>query len=520
MADINSSLPIRTQTDGDVVAKISDGTRTATVRDTGASDSLNVAVTDASGNQITSFGGGVEYTEDAAAAADPVGKAVILVRSDTPGTLVGTDGDNVAQRGTNYGAAYVQIVTSAGAFVDSFSGGVQYTEGDTDATITGNAMLMEVAANALQPVQGTVADGLLVNLGSNNDVTVTSGSITADTELANAVTLGDGNGNPTTAPVGAYTHIWNGSTWDRLREVVNATNSTGLGILATGILAQFDDATPTSITENSFGNVRISANRNLYNTIRDAAGNERGVNVNASNQLTVSVDNTVTVAAHAVTNAGTFAVQVDGAALTALQLIDDVVFTDDVAFTPATSKVAMVGAQFDDVATDSVDEGDAGALRMSGNRNLYMQIRDVSAERSATVTASNALKVDGSAVTQPVSIVDAQVANEVHSYDTSAGISAAASDNHDYTIGNTALLLKSISASSSGKMKIELQVGPVGTLVTKGVWFTTSANPNLDVTFPQPIEVPSASTGTVRIIRTNLESSAMDVYSFINGKEV
>lgn len=36
---------------------ITDGTEDATVRDTGVSDSLNVAIVDASGNQITSFGG-------------------------------------------------------------------------------------------------------------------------------------------------------------------------------------------------------------------------------------------------------------------------------------------------------------------------------------------------------------------------------------------------------------------------------------------------------------------------------
>ena len=38
--------------------QLSDGARTATVRDTGANDSLNVAIVDASGGQITSFGGG------------------------------------------------------------------------------------------------------------------------------------------------------------------------------------------------------------------------------------------------------------------------------------------------------------------------------------------------------------------------------------------------------------------------------------------------------------------------------
>jgi len=52
-------------------------------------------------------------------------------------------------------------------------GGVEYTEGDTDATIVGSALMMEVAGDTLRPVQGTVAAGLLVNLGTNNDVIVT-----------------------------------------------------------------------------------------------------------------------------------------------------------------------------------------------------------------------------------------------------------------------------------------------------------------------------------------------------------
>ena len=72
--------------------------------------------------RVTGGGGGTEYTEDAAAAADPVGGVQILVRADTPGAVASTNGDNLAQRGTNYGAAYVQVVTSSGAFVDSFGG--------------------------------------------------------------------------------------------------------------------------------------------------------------------------------------------------------------------------------------------------------------------------------------------------------------------------------------------------------------------------------------------------------------
>jgi len=116
------------------------------------------------------IGGGTEYTEDAAAAADPIGKASILVRKDTPATLVSADGDNVAQRGTNYGAAYTQVVTSAGAFVDTFGGGTQYTEADIDATITGTAVMWEDAADTLRAASAAKPLPVTANLaaGTNN----------------------------------------------------------------------------------------------------------------------------------------------------------------------------------------------------------------------------------------------------------------------------------------------------------------------------------------------------------------
>lgn len=71
------------------------------------------------------------------------------------------------------------VVTSAGALTTSGAGGgTQYTEGDpADATLTGTVALMEIAGNLVAPLQGTVADGLLVNLGANNDI---SGTVTAN----------------------------------------------------------------------------------------------------------------------------------------------------------------------------------------------------------------------------------------------------------------------------------------------------------------------------------------------------
>ena len=70
-----------------------------------------------------------------------------------------------------------------------------------------------------------------------------------------------------------------------------------------------------------------------------------------------------------VINAGTFATQVDGAALTALQLVDDVVHSGDA----AVSKYALIGAVLDDAATGAVTENQANALRMSSRRALLVE---------------------------------------------------------------------------------------------------------------------------------------------------
>lgn len=104
------------------------------------------------------------------------------------------------------------------------------------------------------------------------------------------------------------------------------------------------------------------------------------VNVKVSPSGAMTVDGTVAVSSiasvpsHAVTNAGTFATQVDGSALTALQLIDDPVFADDAAFTVGTSKVAMAGVQAvaHGSTPDTADALDATALIANRHRIPFM----------------------------------------------------------------------------------------------------------------------------------------------------
>lgn len=68
---------------------------------------------------------------------------------------------------------------------------------------------------------------------------------------------------------------------------------------------------------------------------------------------------------------------------------------DDTAFGIATDQVTPIGALADDVASDSVDEGDVGLVRMALNRILYTIIRDGAGnERGATVGADLGLDTD------------------------------------------------------------------------------------------------------------------------------
>lgn len=128
--------------------------------------------------------------------------------------------------------------------------------------------------------------------------------------------------------------------------------------------AEFDDTTPDSVDEGDGGALRMSANRNLYSTIRDAAGNERGANVNASNQLAI---------AGPVTNAGTFAVQVDGSALTALQLLDNIVAVEDAVAGSGFSGVPFLAVR-QDSHSDLAADGDFIAPTIDADGGLRVSI--------------------------------------------------------------------------------------------------------------------------------------------------
>lgn len=105
-----------------------------------------------------------------------IGGGTQYTEGDTDATITGTailweDATNTLKSVNASDPLPVNVVAGS-------TSGTEYTEGDTDATISGVALMWEDAADTLRAISATKP--LPVDLGSNNDVTITSGSITAN----------------------------------------------------------------------------------------------------------------------------------------------------------------------------------------------------------------------------------------------------------------------------------------------------------------------------------------------------
>lgn len=152
--------------------------------------------------------------------------------------------------------------------------------------------------------------------------------------------------------------------------------------------------------------------------------------------------------------------------------------------------------------------------------------RSIRALTATDVVSANLRDATGTAFSatnpMPVSFSVDNAGTEINNYLVSTAVAAAASSNHDYTVtaGKT-LLLTQVEASGSGKMKIEVQIeSGVATAVftTRFVQFNSTANTNSSLNIKAPITV--AAGVRVRVIRTNRDNAAQDLYSTIAGQEV
>lgn len=136
------------------------------------------------------------------------------------------------------------------------------------------------------------------------------------------------------------------------------------------------------------------------------------------------------------------------------------------------------------------------------------------------------IQVSGSAVSTsnpvPVVISASSPGTTVHAYNTAAAVAAGATSNHDYTVtAAKTFLFDRVWASASGKIKVEIQVETgVATAVfnTRFVGFNSTATPNIDLDVVSNLAV--AAGVRVRVIRTNRDVQAQDLFSTIEGSEI
>jgi hypothetical protein len=228
--------------------------------------------------------------------------------------------------------------------------------------------------------------------------------------LMTAAALADTTSNPTTAPWAGMLMCFNGTTWDRVRG--DTTN----GIFANVKTSALPTGASTSAKQPALGTAGTASADVI--TVQGIAS-MTAVKVDGS-AVTQPVSGTVTanLGTAAVTNAGTFATQ------------DSEKVADNAGFTDGTTKVQPAGYVFDEVAGTALTENDAGAARIDSKRAQVTVLEDATTRgQRAAVSAANAVKVDGSAVTQPVSLAGTQSVNQAQvagtTTDTNSGVKSA-----------------------------------------------------------------------------------------------
>lgn len=124
----------------------------------------------------------------------------------------------------------VAILDGSGNQITSFGGGTQYTEGDTDATLTGTISMAEGPSNTVTPLQVDASKHLQVDIAAaSTDITVQDGggSVTVDNNGTFAVQASLNAGTNAIGKLAANSGVDIGDT--DVTSIVPGTGATNLG---------------------------------------------------------------------------------------------------------------------------------------------------------------------------------------------------------------------------------------------------------------------------------------------------
>jgi hypothetical protein len=331
----------------------------------------------------------------------------------------------------------------------------------------------------------------------------------------------DNDANAVTNPI--FTKITDGTNG------VSVTGSS-LNVNITGGSSSSTQYAEDSVAvSGDLGDVALAVRQDTLSSSVSADGDYGTLKLDSVGRLWVNVDNTVAITGTVTANAGTGTFTVAGTvtANAGTGNFTVVQSTGSNLHVQIDAGSAVIGHVITDSGSTTAVTGNVTVVQPTGT-NLHTVVDntvtvsatalDIRTITKATDSIQVSANTTANSLTNPifVQVTNSVIAGEVNDFNTGAAVAAAGTSNHDYTVV-TAMKLKSVICAASGKCKFTVQVGPVASLVTKAVAFVTPTNPTVELFFDPPIEIPTTSTGTVRVIRTNRENQAQDVYSTIIG---
>lgn len=478
MSDFNSSLPVRTENAGDVIAKLADATTPSQQLAIDASGRITTKMDDGAGNAITSQVNGAQRALD-------VGINVSGVQIDPRSIRALTSAD---------------IVT-----VDQ--GTTPWVEN-----------LSQVGGSAIALGQTTMSASLPVTFASNQSALPVSQSGTWTVAVTQStspwITSDLSDGSSTGGTAGSKSSLSGGIYNTTLPTLTNGQqaglqiDSSGRLLTDTLITFPYDEnygtvGATTLRTAAQLGNATGAADFNAgatgAQTLRTVA-NQGAPNTNTNAWFTRLTDGTNNVS---VTATGELKVDVTQPLPAGTNSIGTVVVSN--LPTTVDTNYGAVGASTLRTASEI---GNATGAANFGNGVTGAQTLRVAANLAvagADVTATNPI---------PVSITTSSPGTAIQNYQTSAALAAGSSATFTFTVpASHTFNLERVWTSASGKIKTVVQNGSS----TIFVGFNSTSNPNIDMTIISPPTI--AAAGTVNVVVTNDDKAAMDVYCTIEGNQ-
>lgn len=302
-----------------------------------AGDAAALSMTTAGALRVNVASGGIAAAvEDAAAAGGEDGVMMLAVRRDSASSGVSADGDFAALSVTSDGSLRV-----AGS-----SGTTQYTEDGASAGAESLCLMGAVRRDTGASSSGTDGDYSTLNTDATGNLRVTTNTQYAEDAasaggelmtLAGAIRAD--TANTTAGTNGDYTPLLTDAN-GRLHVISAFGSNQNIGTIGTSVTpgtsaAHLGKAEDAAHTSGDTGVMILSVRSNTAAATSGTDGDYQPLITDTNGRL------------HVITPSS---------------------LVDDAAFTPATSSVIVVGFEADETATDSVDEGDAGAARMTLDR--------------------------------------------------------------------------------------------------------------------------------------------------------